>query len=246
MAVCDRQAEVLDCGAEVSRAGSAGQPATFRCSLVSVGGAAKLLPVALGTVQHPHALREPEHEDRACTASGGSRLGYSAAVNPGLVIPPLLLLSGVGEVARNGIVLNPFLGMRFKVAVVATDMPLQADRPVDFGLQDFCKKCKKCAVECPSQAISHDDDKSVYNGYEKYPFSAERCARFRLTNPHGSFCGRCIKVCPWNKPKGWTHDVVRWMIQHTPFLNNAIIRADDLLGYGRAHPDEQWWLDVQA
>jgi epoxyqueuosine reductase QueG len=43
-------------------------------------------------------------------------------------------------------------------------MPLEADRPVDFGLQDFCRACKKCAVECPAQAISHDDEKTVYNG----------------------------------------------------------------------------------
>jgi reductive dehalogenase len=175
------------------------------------------------------------------------KLGYAARVHYSedyqLVLPPLLLLAGVGEIARNGIVLNPFLGLRFKAAVVSTDMPLEADKPVDFGLQDFCRKCKKCAVECPVQAISYDDEMSVYNGYQRYPFSAERCTRFRLTNPHGSFCGRCIKVCPWNKPAGWTHDLVRWMIQHAPVLNGFFVRTDDLFGYDKANRDRQWWFD---
>jgi reductive dehalogenase len=177
------------------------------------------------------------------------QLGHAARVHYSrdyqLVLPPLLLLAGVGEIARNGIVLNPFLGLRFKAAVVSTDMPLEADKPVDFGLQDFCRKCKKCAVECPAQAISYDDDKSIYNGYEKYPFHVERCTRFRLTNPHGSMCGRCIKACPWNKPEGWTHDLVRWTIQRAPVLNGLFVRADDLFGYGKANRDRQWWFDPE-
>jgi reductive dehalogenase len=175
------------------------------------------------------------------------QMGYAARVNYSrdyqLVLPPLLLVAGVGEIARNGIVLNPFLGLRFKAAVVSTDMPLAADRPVDFGLQDFCLKCKKCAVECPAQAISDDDAKTIHNGYEKYPFSAERCTQFRLTNPHGSMCGRCIRVCPWNKPGGWTHDLVRSLMQTMPFLNGLFVRADDLLGYDKANRDGQWWFD---
>jgi len=173
------------------------------------------------------------------------QLGHSARMNPQVVIPPLLMMAGVGEMARPAIVLNPFLGLRYKVAVVGTDMPLEADGPVDFGLQDFCKTCKKCAVECPAQAISHDDEKTVHNGYETYPFNAERCTRFRLTNPRGSMCGRCIKVCPWNKPDGWTHGLVRWMIQLMPLMNGIFIKMDDVLGYSQVNHDGKWWFDVE-
>ena len=42
------------------------------------------------------------------------------------------------------VVLNPFLGPRYKADVVTTDMPLEIDRPIDFGLQDFCRKCGRC------------------------------------------------------------------------------------------------------
>ncbi|MGI9492742.1 MAG: NAD-binding oxidoreductase, partial [Geminicoccaceae bacterium] len=56
-------------------------------------------------------------------------LGYSAkahTVLDGEVLqPPLLLLSGLGEVSRIGeVILNPFLGPRLKSGVVTTDMPL--------------------------------------------------------------------------------------------------------------------------
>jgi len=34
------------------------------------------------------------------------------------------------------------------------------------------------------------------------------------------------------------------MIQQMPFLNDLIIRADSLLGYGQEHYDDKWWLDT--
>jgi reductive dehalogenase len=177
------------------------------------------------------------------------RLGYPARAHHArdyqVVVPPLLLLAGIGEVCRlGGIILNPFLGTRFKAAVVTTDLPLLPDKPVDFGLQDFCNKCKKCATECPSQALSMDN-KVMYNGYETWKTNIDLCTKYRVTNQHGTSCASCIKVCPWNKPEGWTHDIVRWMVRHTPFMNGIIIKMDDLFGYGRQNYDEKWWLDLE-
>ena len=176
------------------------------------------------------------------------KLGYPArahhARNYQVVVPPLLLLAGIGEMSRAGIVLNPFLGMRFKAAIVTTDFPLEPDSPVDFGLQEFCEKCLKCAVECHANAIP-SGDKVMYNGYETWHFDAEKCSKFRVSNPHGSSCGRCIKVCPWNKPEGWTHDMVRWMIKRAPFLDGLIVKMDDVWGYGRADGRYKWWYDLE-
>ncbi|MFH1651707.1 MAG: reductive dehalogenase domain-containing protein, partial [Chloroflexota bacterium] len=66
------------------------------------------------------------------------KLGYPArAQHTGtyqITVPPLLLMAGIGEVSRIGIILNPFLGPRFKASVVTTDLPLEPDMPVDFGL----------------------------------------------------------------------------------------------------------------
>lgn len=83
------------------------------------------------------------------------RLGYSARVhsvlNGDVLQPPLLLLSGLGEVSRIGeVILNPYLGPRLKSGTVTTDLPMAYDKPIDFGLQTFCQNCNKCARECPS------------------------------------------------------------------------------------------------
>ena len=176
------------------------------------------------------------------------KLGYQArahhARNYQVVLPPLLLWAGTGEICRAGIVLNPFLGTRFKAAVVTTNLPLEEDKPVDFGLQEFCQKCFKCAVECPANAISKGD-KTMYNGYEIWRFDAERCTKHRVLNQGGSSCGRCIKVCPWNKPEGWTHDVVRWMVKHAPFLDGFLVKMDNIWGYGKQDKRYKWWFDLE-
>ena len=112
---------------------------------------------------------------------------------------PLILWAGLGELSRIGeLVLNPFVGPRFKSVVLTTDLPLTADKPIDFGLQTFCGQCRKCARECPCDAISLGP-KIIFNGYEMWKPDVERCTRYRLTNQRGSACGRCMKTCPLNK-----------------------------------------------
>jgi len=148
------------------------------------------------------------------------RLGYPArahhALNYQVVVPPVLLWAGLGEMCRIGdIVLNPFLGPRFKAAVVTTDLPLAGDKPIDFGLQDFCVKCGKCARECLADAISHGE-KIIHNGYEKWPNNVEKCAGMRVGNKNGAGCGTCIKSCPWSKPYTFFHRSVNWTMRHVP------------------------------
>ena len=85
--------------------------------------------------------------------------------------------------------LNPFLIPRFKAAVVTTDLPMAVDRPIDFGMQDFCDKCCKCARECPSGAISHGD-KILHNGYEKWPNDVEKCTASPTLRGNGGWISR--------------------------------------------------------
>ena len=177
------------------------------------------------------------------------RLGYPAKAHYApfydLVVPPILLLAGLGEMCRIGdIVLNPFLGPRFKAAVVTTDMPLLSDKPIDFGLQDFCSKCKKCARECPSGAIS-DGGKEMYNGYEKWPMDKKKCTGMRVGNQRGSGCGTCIKVCPWNKPYTPFHRSVGWAMRNSSIARSFAIWGDDLLGYGKPDYSQKWWFDLE-
>jgi len=177
------------------------------------------------------------------------KLGYPASAqhvgNYQVAMAPLLLWAGIGEMSRMGAsVLNPFLGTRFKAAAVTTDLPLVPDKPVDFGLQAFCRVCNKCAIDCPAQAISMGD-KVLYNGYETWRHDEERCTKFRFTHQHGSSCGRCIKVCPWNKPKGRIHDMVRWMARKMPWTDRFLVKMDTIFGYDKQDIEKKWWFDME-
>ena len=177
------------------------------------------------------------------------RLGYPARAHQSgdyqVVVPPILLLAGIGEMCRIGdIVLNPFLGPRFKASVVTTDMPLAPDKPIDFGLQDFCARCKKCARECPSGAISAGE-KVMHNGYERWDCDSDACTRYRVTNARGSSCGRCIKVCPWNKPDSWYHGAATRLARRSGLARRGLIWLDDAMGYQNADPSRKWWFDLE-
>ena len=177
------------------------------------------------------------------------RLGYPAKAHYApfydVVLPPILLMAGLGEMSRIGdSVLHPFLGPRFKGAVITTDLPLLPGKPIDFGLQDFCAKCKKCARECPSGAIS-DGGKEIHNGYEKWPVDVRKCTAMRVGNQKGSGCGTCIKVCPWSKPYTPFHRAVGWAMRHSGLARSLAIWGDDLMGYGKPHYEDKWWLDLE-
>jgi reductive dehalogenase len=177
------------------------------------------------------------------------RLGYSARVHSVLdgdvLQPPLLLLSGLGEVSRIGeVILNPYLGPRLKSGVVSTDLPMSADRPIDFGLQRFCGQCNKCARECPSGAITAGP-KLMYNGYEIWKSDAEKCARYRLTNQGGGMCGRCMKTCPWNLEGLFAESGFRWVAMNFPGSARLLAELDDRFERGTINPVKKWWWDIE-
>ena len=176
-------------------------------------------------------------------------LGYSAkahTVMDGEVLqPPLLLLSGLGEVSRIGeVILNPYLGPRLKSGVVTTDMPLAHDKPIDFGLQSFCESCNKCARECPSGAITAGP-KLMFNGYEIWKSDSQKCATYRITTKGGAMCGRCMKTCPWNLEGLFAEAPVRWAAMNVPKAAPLLARLDDAMGRGGLNDVKKWWWDIE-
>lgn len=177
-------------------------------------------------------------------------LGYEARVHTNLdgevLQPPLLLLAGLGEVSRIGeVIVNPFLGPRLKSGCITTTMPLDHDRPIDFGMQAFCEACNKCARECPSGAITAGP-KLMFNGYEIWKSDSQKCLTYRVTQQGGAMCGRCMKTCPWNV-EGLEHErPLRWIAMNVPAMAGVLARADDLVGNGRINPQKRWWWDLKV
>ncbi|MCX8125755.1 MAG: reductive dehalogenase [Dehalococcoidia bacterium] len=160
---------------------------------------------------------------------------------------PMAIDAGLGELSRAGWLITPEYGPRVRLNKVITNMPLVPDEPIEFGVWDFCLKCRKCARACPGRAIESgpptDKPHNICNreGVDRWPVNAEKCFSFLAST--GTDCGTCIRVCPFNKPGGVLHDVVKWTIKRFPPLNTLFIKADDVFGYGRAARPAEFWND---
>ena len=162
------------------------------------------------------------------------------------LMPQLIIESGLGEGSRMGIALNPFVGSAFKVSAVLTDLPLEADKPIDFGLQDYCGNCKICAEQCATGAISKGE-KTVYNGYETWPLKYRNCMTGVLTNYYGNICERCIKICPWNRPANRPEDFRGWDGSLNTLHASVDHQAERLRANGFREPEEytdKWWFPL--
>jgi reductive dehalogenase len=143
-------------------------------------------------------------------------LGYTAV--RGVVTPQAAgVASGIGELGRNGLVINKTFGARIHMPdPILTDLPLVPDEPVDIGVEDFCKICRKCAVNCPTNSITFGD-KVVHNGIEKYKINWLTCYKLRpYTHEHWVSCLSCATVCPFTKPSVWWRRLAGWTLSTCP------------------------------
>ncbi len=176
------------------------------------------------------------------------QLGYKAipSGNDTAMSVPYAIQAGLGELGRLGQVITYDFGPRVRLCKVFTNLPLKCDDPICFGATEFCESCKKCAEKCPSQAISYEpnrstepNNKSNAAGTLKWYINAEKCFEFWAKNY--ADCGNCIRVCPFNKPKGLLHSSVKWTVDHMPQFNRPVKWADDLFGYGRELDAAAFW-----
>jgi ferredoxin len=86
----------------------------------------------------------------------------------------------------------------------------------------------------------------MYNGYETWKPDSEACTKYRTTNPGGSACGRCMKMCPWNKEGLMQHRLAMWAAIKLPWTRRFLIWLDDALKYGERNPDNRWWFDLET
>jgi reductive dehalogenase len=205
----------------------------------------------------------PAYTASAATGTGYSRMAFTTGLLAQFIrglgfqaIPsgndtacsiPIAIDAGLGEIARNGLLITPKCGPRVRLAKVLTDLPLVPDRPIEFGVRDFCLICEKCAKKCPSKSImfgppsAEPHNISNREGVHTWHINAETCLQFWADN--GCDCSNCIRSCPFNKPSGLWHDGVRWGITNTPWLNKMFLWGDEVFGYGKKQSPDRFWSD---
>jgi len=176
-------------------------------------------------------------------------LGYQAipSVNDTALSVPFAVEAGIGELSRLNKLVTPEFGPAVRLCKVFTDLPMACDKPVDFGLVEFCKKCKKCAEACPAGALSFDDEPSFKTrgpwnnpGHKAWFEDSYRCFQHWQQVDNG--CGVCLASCPYTKAaQAWIHGAVKATASVAPAADGFFRIMDDAFGYGRQHDPEQWW-----
>ena len=133
---------------------------------------------------------------------------------------------------------------------LVTDLPLAIDKPIDFGLQEFCRHCKKCAKACPPGAVSNDKDPTWEpNGEWNTPGKRVYYENSALCNTYlekrSTICSLCMAACPWTKQaKTSLHRISKLIGSRLPSLARFMVYMDDLFGYGPTNSPvelEKWW-----
>ena len=170
-------------------------------------------------------------------------LGYQAVASmndTGLVIP-MAIQAGLGEYARNQLVITPEFGPRLRFSKIFTDMPLEADKPKRPGVAKFCDICTKCVDACPVKALPSGPPKtggglSSIKGVRKWTSDAEKC--FSVWATLSTDCAICMRVCPFNRDfTTWSQRI--WLkLALSPARRVALWM--DRYREGRVKPSN-WW-----
>jgi epoxyqueuosine reductase len=140
----------------------------------------------------------------ACVAEFIRSLGYHALPmgNDTALSIPLAIDAGLGELGRLGLLITPEHGPCVRLCKIFTDIPLVPDRPITFGVREFCSQCTRCADACHAEAISRAPQ-PLFNvvcpsnnaGIERWAVDHDQCYNFWIEN--GSDCSNCIAACPY-------------------------------------------------
>jgi reductive dehalogenase len=181
-------------------------------------------------------------------------LGYQAipCVNDTALSVPIAVEAGLGELSRLNKLVSPEFGAGLRLCKVLTDLPMACDKPIDCGIVEFCKRCKKCAEACPSRALSFDEEPSFkvrgpWNnpGHKAWFEDSYKC--YQYWQKVGSGCAICVASCPFTKAAGgWIHGTVESTVSMTPVADRFFRVMDDAFGYGKQPRNlEQWWTKAR-
>ena len=108
---------------------------------------------------------------------------------------PAAIEAGLGELGKHGSMIHREFGSNFRLSMVLTDLPLDADAPDILGADLFCTHCQVCANACPPDVIYRE--KQMVRGETKWYVDFDQCIPYFVDH---QTCGICLVVCPWSRP----------------------------------------------
>ena len=170
-------------------------------------------------------------------------LGYeaTASMNDTALVIPFAIKAGLGEYARNQMVITPEFGPRLRFSKIFTNLPLAHDTPRPRGVRAFCDICTKCADACPVKALPYgppalSTDRSAIKGVRKWTSDAEKC--FGFWAKLASDCAICMRVCPFNRDFSRLRHRLWLRLALSPWRRLAL-RLDR--GRGKRVKPASWW-----
>jgi epoxyqueuosine reductase QueG len=157
---------------------------------------------------------------------------------------PLAIKAGLGKYGRNGFLINTDFGPRVRLEKVLTNRPLALEKPVPFGVREFCQNCRKCSNSCPVSAIAKSAatnkplNESNIKGITKWTVDGETF--FSYWAAQNSDCSICIRVCPYNKDysKWWNKLGIKLASTH---LCGFMLWLNNKLKFGKRKQLIDWW-----
>ena len=98
----------------------------------------------------------------------------------------IAVLSGVGWIGRNNLLIHPVYGAHVRYDTILTDMPMEANKP----LGRDCGECRACIDRCPAGAIK--DEQASFDHQECYNMLTQFKNKRNLGH---HICGICIEAC---------------------------------------------------
>lgn len=141
-----------------------------------------------------------------------------------VILPPLAVEAGLGELGRNNLLVADRYGSRVRIGAVTTELSLRSDQPIALGVERFCRSCQRCASECPARALELGEKHNI-RGTKKWPTDDTRCYSF--WRQAGTDCGICMANCPFSHPNSRLHNLTRRMIKHAPWLSPLFLWLDE-------------------
>jgi len=161
------------------------------------------------------------------------------------------IMGGLGEISRIEHLITPSRGLSQRVFKMITDLPLAPTPPIDTGVMDFCRTCKKCAEMCPAHSITLAtepgwDVPGTYKnpGVKGWFRNEPMCLTYWRET--GTGCGFCLALCPMNRPPTTSYfNNMRRVVSTTKVMNRTFRKMDDMLNWGpRSDLESYWDIDI--